>query len=82
MKMQMEQRPRDGRGRIGPEPENGPCFSPPEGSELEGSSGEATIGWKRRPDGTIEITSVNGANFGGKTEEPSEMEPSGDMEEA
>lgn len=57
-------RERDGMGRIGAE-KNEACFKAPDGSGLEGKAGEASIEWRRRDDGMIEVTSVNGVPLGG-----------------
>lgn len=56
-------RERDGMGRIGAEKHES-CFKAPEGAGLEGKAGEASIEWRRREDGMIEVTSVNGVSLG------------------
>lgn len=61
-----EGRMKDMMGRITDENEpQGITFSPPEGSNLDGTSGKATIAWRKTRDGQIEITSVNGVAIGG-----------------
>lgn len=58
-----QNRERDGMGRIGAE-KHETCFKAPEGAGLEGKAGEASIEWRRREDGMIEISSVNGVPLG------------------
>lgn len=41
-----------------------PEFAAPEGLKLEGESGEAMVNWKRKPDGNICITSIDGVPLG------------------
>lgn len=58
-----QNRERDGMGRIGAE-KHETCFKAPEGAGLEGKAGEASIEWRRREDGMIEVASVNGVPLG------------------
>lgn len=44
-----------------------PEFAPPEGLALEGDSGEAMVNWKRKPDGNICITTIDGVPLGSET---------------
>lgn len=69
-------RERDGMGRIGAEKYE-PCFKAPDGAGLDGKAGEASIEWRRRDDGMIEVTSVNGVSLGGEKRGPRE-EPDAD----
>lgn len=64
-------RERDGMGRIGAE-KNDACFRAPDGAGLEGKAGEASIEWRRREDGMIEITAVNGVSLSGEKRGPRE----------
>ncbi len=71
-----DKRERDGMGRIGAE-KNECCFKAIDGAGLEGKAGEASIEWRRRDDGMIEVTSVNGVSLTG--EKPRKgMEPDED----
>lgn len=58
-----DKRERDGMGRIGAE-KTECCFKAIDGAGLEGKAGEASIEWRRREDGLIEVTSVNGVTLG------------------
>lgn len=70
-------RKKDAMGRLGPV-EQEVCFDPPEGLELDGNKGSATVKWEKRPDGKIEITSFEGVSLGNESpdEEKSEGETS------
>ena len=47
-----------------------PEFTPPEGLSLDGDSGEAVVTWKRKPNGNVCITSMDGvAIAGGKADD-------------
>lgn len=76
-------RPRDARGRIGPEAE-GIEFTPPEGLELRGPSGTSEVKWRRKPDGTVCIVSMDGVTLGDGDESPEnpDTDEGGDAESA
>lgn len=78
-------RPRDASGRIGPK--LGVEFSPPEGLELKGSKGTASVTWRRGANGKVCITGFNGVSLsdgnGMRPKDDEESEPApGDNEMA
>lgn len=54
-----------------------PEFTSPDGLKLEGESGEAMVNWKRKPDGNICITSIDGVPLGSEEAAPAETEDYG-----
>lgn len=39
-------------------------FTPPADAELKGDKGTASINWRRKSDGTVCITAINGVSLG------------------
>lgn len=63
----MPKRTMDGMGRMGAETAEIE-FTLPAGIVLEGDSGESVIAWKKTPDGTIRVVSIDGNSVGADAE--------------
>lgn len=79
--MNYSNRPRSTRGRIRPEPE-GIEFTPPKDLELRGDEGTSEVKWRRKPDGTVCIISMDGVSLGDSDEGPDNMDASDTGESA
>lgn len=67
-----ENRKRNAQGDIGPET-NEVYFTPPDGVELDGDSGEAMIKWAKEGDKYV-ITAIDGVSMSGEQQMPHERE--------
>ena len=68
-------------GQIGPEYEEEPCFTPPEGLKLDGDSGEALVKWEMKDD-KVYITAFDGVPLGDQSKEsPDENAKEGGLED-
>lgn len=47
-------------------------FTPPADAELKGDKGTASVNWRRKDDGRICITAINGVSLGGSDNESEE----------